>query len=93
MLSEHSISHKLRCSHAVWGLVLDGNLLNLVKLCGVYNRMSIHQLQPLPHRMVVVFCRMVVEDQSFFGFASCGVGSTPVINHAYTLQICLSCSI
>ena len=31
MLSEHLISHRLPCSHAVWSLVLNGNLLNLVK--------------------------------------------------------------
>ena len=28
-LSEHSINYRLSCSHAVWHLVLDGNLLNL----------------------------------------------------------------
>ena len=26
------MSHRLPCSHAVWSLVLDGNLLNLVKV-------------------------------------------------------------
>ena len=30
--SEHSISHRLPCSHAVWILALDGNLLNLVNI-------------------------------------------------------------
>jgi len=48
--------------------------------------MTSHQLQPLPHGMVVVLCRMMVGDQPFFCFASCGVGSTPVINHVYTLH-------
>ena len=28
--SEHLISHRLPCSHAVWSLVLDGSLLNRV---------------------------------------------------------------
>ena len=40
-LSEHSISHRLPCSHAVWSLVLDGNLLNLVKLVKPTNNLKL----------------------------------------------------
>ena len=33
--SEHSISHRLPRSHAVWSLFLDGNLLNLIIHCSL----------------------------------------------------------